>query len=109
MALISITMNPFASIRSAVKRAAEIVSYYANEGIDLETVPKEQSKNRMEICRACTIPQPDGTEIKGLIYPTLNCRSCGCFMLIKTRLLFDPIESGAKGEKTLTHCPLGKW
>lgn len=102
-------MNPIASIRNAVKRAGEILSYYASEGIDLETVPKEESKNRMDICKACEIQQPDGTILQGLIRPTLNCRECGCFMVIKTKLLFDPIESGAKGEKTKTHCPLGKW
>lgn len=43
-------------------------------------------KVRLDICRAC--PR--------LFKPTLQCKECGCFMRVKTRL------------KSST-CPIGKW
>lgn len=44
------------------------------------------SKARLDTCRACD----------RLFKPTMQCKSCGCFMHIKTRL-----ESST--------CPEGKW
>ena len=96
--------NPLTAIARAVRKSAEIVSYYANEGIDLERVEKSVSDQRMNICKSCEI---DGK--KGLIMPLYNCRECGCFMHLKTTLLYDPVESGRQGEKVKTVCPLGKW
>lgn len=50
-------------------------------------VNKEQrAKERMDICREC----PE------LFGPLNNCRQCGCFMNIKTRIF-------------KASCPLGKW
>lgn len=43
-------------------------------------------KNRLDICKQC--PR--------LFKPTLQCKECGCFMRIKTRI------------KSQT-CPIGKW
>jgi len=49
-------------------------------------VETELSKKRMEICLDC----PE------LFHPTKNCKKCGCFMTLKTRL--PDME-----------CPLKKW
>ena len=51
-----------------------------------EYVPEEEAKARFEICKAC--PR--------LIKTTGQCKECGCFMNLKTKL--------AKAE-----CPLHKW
>jgi len=47
---------------------------------------EDLSASRMEICKAC----PE------LIQATTQCKKCGCFMAIKTKL------EAAK-------CPIGKW
>ena len=47
---------------------------------------KEESNERFEICKQC----PE------LIPITNQCKKCGCFMIVKTKL------ESAK-------CPLGKW
>tara|TARA_B100000029_G_scaffold487250_1_gene542607 strand:+ start:2369 stop:2578 length:210 start_codon:yes stop_codon:yes gene_type:complete len=44
------------------------------------------SEERMEICNSCEF----------FFTPTGNCKKCGCFMKIKTKM------------KGLT-CPIGKW
>lgn len=49
-------------------------------------VEEVDSEKRMEICRAC----PE------LIQITTQCKQCGCFMELKTKL------EAAK-------CPIGKW
>lgn len=48
--------------------------------------PKEMALARFEICKSC----PE------LIRPTNQCRQCGCFMHLKTKLI-------------QAECPLGKW
>lgn len=47
---------------------------------------EDLTKKRLEICRSCD----------RLFKPTFQCKECGCFMKIKTR-----IESQS--------CPIGKW
>jgi len=96
--------NPITAIAAAIKKSADIASYYATEGIDLQRVDDELSAQRMQICKSCKI---DGKT--GLIMPFYQCRVCKCFMHFKTTLLFDPVESGKQGEKVKTVCPLGKW
>ena len=49
-------------------------------------VTEELSAKRFEICKAC----PE------LIKPTHQCKKCGCFMQLKTKL-------------EIATCPLGKW
>ena len=51
-----------------------------------EWADKEISNSRMNICKSC----PE------LIKLTKQCKKCGCFMAVKTKL------TGAE-------CPLGKW
>lgn len=51
-----------------------------------EKVSDEIANNRLEICKSC----PE------LIKLTIQCKKCGCFMHLKTKL-----------EKA--ECPLGKW
>ena len=46
----------------------------------------ELAKTRMEICKTCP----------HLFAPTKQCKKCGCFMLIKTKLASQT-------------CPIGKW
>lgn len=43
-------------------------------------------EERLEVCRGCEF----------LFAPTMTCKKCGCFMLIKSRL-------------TGSTCPVGKW
>jgi hypothetical protein len=49
-------------------------------------VPEEEAEKRMSICLGC----PE------LIKLTKQCKKCGCFMVLKTKL-------------QLATCPLGKW
>lgn len=51
-----------------------------------EKVSEEEATRRFDICKAC----PE------LIKLTKQCRNCGCFMAVKTKL-----------EKAT--CPIGKW
>ena len=51
-----------------------------------EHVPEEESERRYDICKSC----PE------LIDLTKQCKQCGCFMAMKTKLV--------KAE-----CPLKKW
>ena len=51
-----------------------------------EYTTEEQAKNRYAICQKC----PE------LITLTKQCKQCGCFMAIKTKL-------------KNAECPLGKW
>lgn len=51
-----------------------------------EYLSEEESSVRMDICRAC--PK--------LIKSTNQCKECGCFMLLKTKMAH-------------ADCPLGKW
>lgn len=54
----------------------------------MNPTPKEDSYHvaRLQICKEC--PR--------LFKPTMQCKECGCFMRIKTRL-----KSAS--------CPIGKW
>ena len=49
-------------------------------------VSEETSKSRLEICNSCP----------NLIQLTKQCKKCGCFMQLKTKL------DGSR-------CPIGKW
>jgi hypothetical protein len=51
-----------------------------------EYVPEEEAKRRLSFCETCP----------SLIKFTHQCKECGCFMKLKTKL--------SKAE-----CPLGKW
>lgn len=48
-------------------------------------VNKDERNRRYAICKAC----PD-------LLPTGNCKHCGCFMKVKTKL-------------KCAECPIGKW
>ncbi len=52
----------------------------------VERASEEVAKDRFDMCKAC----PE------LIKLSNQCKKCGCFMILKTKL--------AKAE-----CPLGKW
>lgn len=51
-----------------------------------EFLPEEESKKRLDICHGC----------EHLIKITSQCKKCGCFMAMKTKM--------AKAT-----CPIGKW
>jgi hypothetical protein len=51
-----------------------------------EYVPEEEAERRYDICKAC----PE------LIDLTKQCKQCGCFMAMKTKV-------------SKATCPLGKW
>ena len=51
-----------------------------------EYVEEEEASKRMDICKAC----PE------LIQLTKQCKKCGCFMELKTKLEY-------------AKCPIGKW
>jgi len=51
-----------------------------------EYVEPSVASSRFDICKAC----PE------LIAPTNQCKKCGCFMVLKTKL-------------SKATCPLGKW
>lgn len=53
---------------------------------DTEYAEESVSSNRMDICNSC----PE------LFKPTTQCKQCGCFMNLKTKL-------------KLATCPMGKW
>lgn len=72
----------------------ETVNYYANNGIDLSFVAEGVAAERYEICKGCT----------SFVPLTSTCTKCGCFMFFKTKLVYDPIESGRAAEKKLTVC-----
>jgi len=81
-------------------KVIDTLKYYMAEGIDLTLVPKAEQKKRIATCEACT------DNFNSL---TRQCSVCHCFMDVKTRLKFDPIESGLEQEKKITTCPDGKW
>ena len=60
--------------------------YKENLGETRPWVDEEKAKERFSICKGC----PE------LIKLTTQCKKCGCFMKVKTKL-----------EKA--ECPLGKW
>lgn len=51
-----------------------------------EHVPEEEAKKRLSFCENCP----------SLIKFTHQCKECGCFMKLKTKLKYAT-------------CPLGKW
>lgn len=53
---------------------------------EVERIDEDESEKRLAICKAC----PE------LIKLTKQCKKCGCFMAVKTKL------------KEAT-CPIGKW
>lgn len=51
-----------------------------------EYISKEESEKRLNICKGCEF----------LFTPTNQCKKCGCFMNIKTKMFH-------------ASCPIGKW
>lgn len=70
------------SIISSVKARFEHLAEEAKKFI----APEELQKERIEICNSCDL----------LFTPTRNCKSCGCFVDIKTKIL-------------TVKCPENKW
>lgn len=67
---------------------------------DITQVEKAVRDERLSACKGCD--RYNAT--------TGQCRLCGCFMSIKTRLLYDPVETErVGGEKQKTVCPQGLW
>lgn len=88
-------------IKDSAVRTAENIAYLVANGIDTTRVSEQESDNRMAICKQCEHLEGNGALCK--------CKICGCFMNVKTKLLFDPVESVKNKEKLLTVCPKGKW
>jgi hypothetical protein len=79
---------------SILEKFKDTVSYYAENGVDLTYVDSETSAKRFRICKGCEFYQS----------LTTQCEKCGCFMFFKTKLMYDPVESGASLKKVLTEC-----
>lgn len=81
-------------------QAIKALAQLALGGYDSTTVDEPTYESRMQTCRNC--PQFGGLN---------QCGVCGCFMNIKARLLFDPVETDKHPdkEKQLTKCPIGNW
>lgn len=88
-------------IKDAAFKTAESIAYLVANGIDTTRVTEQESDNRMSICKGCEHLEGNGTFCK--------CKICGCFMNVKTKLLYDPVVSVTNKEKSLTVCPKGKW
>jgi hypothetical protein len=77
----------------------EKLEEYDEEQILYVLVKKETRKFRLAMCRAC----PDFRKV------IQQCKICGCFMPLKTSLLYDPVTSAQNLRKTKTECPKGLW
>lgn len=92
-------MSFLKEVAEAGKKMLDSLAYMATQGVDTTLVTPDEANNRMEICKAC----PKLSKI------THQCSECGCFMKVKTKLLFDPVESVKQAQKVTTTCPDGKW
>lgn len=88
-------MSIITQMRETVRKAWLIGDAIMNE----EKVSPAEAKMRMDVCKKC----------EHLTVITQQCDRCGCFMRIKTKLLYDPVESDKQGVDVLTKCPVGKW
>lgn len=77
------------------------VEWLVKKGFNGEEVPAQVAEERLKICESngCKMFDPVG----------YRCRSCGCFLRVKTKLIVDPMESFKQGQEVLTKCPKGLW
>lgn len=87
-----------ASLANGINTAVGLAKY-ATGFADYTKVDEPTQAKRIAACEAC--PR--------FIAATRQCGVCLCFMDIKAPLLYDPVESQKKGEKTKTVCPQGHW
>lgn len=95
-------MNIVDKMREQVRNALHTVTgltKFALGVADKTKVDTGTQQARIAVCEGC----PKFSAI------TRQCAVCLCFMDIKTALLYDPVESEKRGEKTKTVCPLGLW
>lgn len=65
----------------------------ATHGIDTTKVPEAVANERLDTCQACEY-----------FTATRQCSLCHCFMDVKARLVFDPVESAKALEEKRTVC-----
>lgn len=95
----SILDKALAKVRDKVQ-VLKALAQLALGGYDSTQVDEQVYNERMSTCRSC--PKFGGLN---------QCGVCGCFMNIKARLMYDPVETDKHpdNEKQLTKCPLGNW
>lgn len=78
------------------------VSMWQKAKAQWQLVEKSQAQERMDICRKNTC---------GHFREKMErCGKCGCFLRVKTKLVYDPIRTVLNGgKKILTVCPDGLW
>jgi hypothetical protein len=95
-------MGLFSEATKAAKETGSILLSMAQNGIDTTEVQKDILDLRNSICSKC--------ESLTTMLMMRKCRECGCFLGVKNRLIYDPVETARHGgEKQMTKCPLGKW
>lgn len=82
-------------------QAGKALTQLAMGGYDSTKVENTVFEARMKICRACPKFSPMFTQ----------CGVCKCFLNIKARLVYDPVETDKHPtkQKQETKCPLGNW
>lgn len=81
------------------QRVQEAVAYYKEQGAEVTFVEQDLAQFRMNMCKGCDRFWPN----------TKQCGKCKCFLEVKTRLKYDPIQSARQMKPVKTHCPLLKW
>lgn len=84
---------------NALQRLVKTVEWMATKGVATDKVPEQVAAERLEICERC----------EHFIKATRQCGKCLCFMDVKTKLVYDPVESVKQLEEIKTFCPVGKW
>lgn len=83
------------------KRLLGSVEWLVDKGFRGDEVPEEVAADRLNICESNGCKLFDSSAYR--------CRSCGCFLRVKTRLIVDPVESFKQGREVLAECPEGFW
>lgn len=75
------------------------VRFFIEQGAEVIFVDETTQKHRIALCEGC----------ESFNETTRQCKICKCFMDIKTRLKYDPVESAKGLKKVNTHCPILNW
>lgn len=84
---------------NAIQRLKATVTWMVEKGIDTTKVPREVAEQRIKICEGCEF----------FFKTTRQCKTCLCFMDVKTKLVIDPIKSAKAGETIKSDCPKNFW
>ena len=86
---------------SFLQRMRSSLDYMIKHEVPADQVPDSVREQRLSICQNC--PTDEFRKV------TRQCKKCGCFMDIKARLIYDPVESVKNAEHVKTFCPSGHW